>query len=242
MVRWQEGFRDADTLEDGAVLQILGPEDVAASGHDHGVVTGKPETLRPIEPAVVRLDRDRSNGDSCACRAVARDPRGCCVSSRHAPTAPKAAPDRGREGCAEAADRRAAAATSSRDGLGPWWNRARRDGRERVTKTAQVSPSFIDRTEAELEDDKPYKMHLVVAAPASATKDAAWPKRTLELESLVETFWKQFGPGIECAGVEVFPTSALTLADIEKYQRFDADWVSFADDSPATPHAADMKA
>jgi hypothetical protein len=97
-------------------------------------------------------------------------------------------------------------------------------------------------TQAELDDDKPYKVHLIVAAPASATRDAAWPKKRPELENLVETFWKQFGPGIECVGVEVIATDALTLADIEKYQRFDADWVSFADDSPATPPAADMKA
>ena len=43
----------------------------------------------------------------------------------------------------------------------------------------------------------------------------------VELETLVETFWEQFAPGIECAGVEVIPTNKLTLADIDKYQRFD---------------------
>jgi hypothetical protein len=97
-------------------------------------------------------------------------------------------------------------------------------------------------TQAELDHEKPYKVHLIVAVPAASTKDPVWPKRMPELESLVETFWKQFGPGIECVGVEVIATNALTLADIEKYQRFDADWVSFADDSPATPTAADMTA
>lgn len=96
-------------------------------------------------------------------------------------------------------------------------------------------------TQAELGDDKPYKVHLIVAVPAASTKGPAWAKKKPELESLVETFWKQFGPGIECVGVEVIATNALTLADIEKYQRFDADWVSFADDSPATPPAADMQ-
>jgi hypothetical protein len=96
-------------------------------------------------------------------------------------------------------------------------------------------------TQAELGDDKPYKVHLIVAVPAASTKDPAWATKKPELESLVATFWKQFAPGIECVGVEVIATSALTLADIEKYQRFDADWVSFADDSPATPPAADMR-
>ncbi len=97
-------------------------------------------------------------------------------------------------------------------------------------------------TQAELDDSTPYKVHLIVAAPAAATKDPAWAKKKPELESLVEKFWKQFGPGIECVGVEVIATNKLTLAEIEPYQRFDADWVSFADDSPATPSAADMQA
>jgi hypothetical protein len=43
----------------------------------------------------------------------------------------------------------------------------------------------------------------------------------------------------ECAGVEAIATNAL--ADIEKFQRFYADWVSFADDSLVTPPAADMQ-
>lgn len=92
----------------------------------------------------------------------------------------------------------------------------------------------------ELDERTPYKVDLIVAVPAAAIKDPAWAKKKLELESRVETFWNQFGPAIECVGVEVIPTSALTLAAIERYQRFDADWVSFADDSPATPIAADM--
>jgi hypothetical protein len=96
-------------------------------------------------------------------------------------------------------------------------------------------------TQAELGDDKPYKVHLIVAVPAASTENPAWAKKKPELESLVEEFWEQFGPGIECVGVEVIPTSKLTLATIEPYQRFDADWVSFADDSPATPPVADMQ-
>lgn len=96
-------------------------------------------------------------------------------------------------------------------------------------------------TQDELADDKPYKVHLIVASPSGATKDPAWPKKKSELESVVEKFWKQFGPGIDCVGVEVHATNKLTLADIEPYQRFDADWLSFADDSPATPAIVDMR-
>lgn len=95
-------------------------------------------------------------------------------------------------------------------------------------------------TQSELKGDESYKIHVIVAAPAAVAKDAAWPKKAFELERLVASFWKQFGPGIDCVGVEAIATGALTLADIEKYQRFDADWVSFADDSPATPHVVDM--
>jgi len=96
-------------------------------------------------------------------------------------------------------------------------------------------------TNAELDDATPYRIHLIVATPAEASKVPAWPTKKAELESLVEKFWKQFSPGIDCAGVEAIPTDRLTLAEIELYQRFDADWVSFADDSPATPPTADMR-
>jgi len=94
----------------------------------------------------------------------------------------------------------------------------------------------------ELDEQTPYKVHLIVAAPAAAKKEAGWATKRDELEQEVETFWKQFAPGIECAGVDVLGTDQLTLAEIEPYQRFDADWVSFADDSAATPAAADMTA
>lgn len=63
-----------------------------------------------------------------------------------------------------------------------------------------------------------------------------------EIDREIEAFWKQFVPGIEFAGVEVLGTDELTLDDIEPYQRFDADWVSFGDGSALTPAAADMTA
>lgn len=92
----------------------------------------------------------------------------------------------------------------------------------------------------ELDEPSPYKVHLIVAAPADAKKQSGWPTKREELEREIEAFWKQFGLGIECAGVDVVGTDELTLAEIEPYQRFDADWVSFADDSAMTPMTADM--
>ena len=56
----------------------------------------------------------------------------------------------------------------------------------------------------------------------------------------MQAFWVQFTSGIECVGVDVLGTDEITLAEIELYQRFDADWVSFEDDTPTVPSIADM--
>lgn len=92
----------------------------------------------------------------------------------------------------------------------------------------------------ELPEDAQYVVDIIVAAPAAATSTTGWATKRLEIEEDVESFWKQFGIGIECAGVDVLGTDNVTLAEIEAYQRFDADWVSFADDTPAMPPAVDM--
>jgi hypothetical protein len=80
----------------------------------------------------------------------------------------------------------------------------------------------------------PYKCHLIVAVPAKAKKEQGWAAKRDELDREIEAFWKQFEPSIECVGVDVLGTDELTLAEIEPYQRFDADWVSFADDTAST--------
>lgn len=92
----------------------------------------------------------------------------------------------------------------------------------------------------ELPDEEPYKCHLLVAVPHAKRSGATWSKKRGELEKAIEMFWNQFEPGIECAGVEPLGTDEITLTDIEPYQRFDADWVSFDDDTPATPAHVDM--
>jgi hypothetical protein len=92
----------------------------------------------------------------------------------------------------------------------------------------------------ELPEGTPYKCHLFVAVPHAKRSGVTWPKKREELEKAIEAFWNQFKPGIECAGVEPLGTDEITLADIEPYQRFDADWVSFDDDTAVTPAHADM--
>ena len=69
---------------------------------------------------------------------------------------------------------------------------------------------------------------------------ADWTSRRTEIEEEVQAFWDQFEPGIGCAGVEVLGADEITLADIEPYQRFDADWVSFEDETSTTSPILDM--
>ena len=89
----------------------------------------------------------------------------------------------------------------------------------------------------ELADTEPYQCHLLMAVPHLRTSDEDWPRRRRAIEEDVEKFWGQFEPAIECAGVDVLSTDEITLADIEQYQRFDADWVSHEDETEMPPMA-----
>ena len=95
-------------------------------------------------------------------------------------------------------------------------------------------------TLSELPEDAPYRCHLILAVPLDKRTGAGWPVQRDNLEREVQGFWDQFKPGIECAGVEPLGTDEITLADIEPYQRFDSDWVSFDDDTSTTPMTVDM--
>ena len=95
-------------------------------------------------------------------------------------------------------------------------------------------------TLAELPEDAPYRCHLILAVPLDKRAGAGWPAQCDDLEREVQGFWDQFKPGIECAGVEPLGTNDITLADIEPYQRFDSDRVSFDDDTSTTPMTVDM--
>lgn len=87
----------------------------------------------------------------------------------------------------------------------------------------------------ELPEDEPYKCHLMLAVPHMHQGDMKWTRQRAAIEDDVQSFWDQFEPGVQCAEVEVLRTDEITLADIEPYQRFDADWVSFEDDTAVTP-------
>ena len=93
----------------------------------------------------------------------------------------------------------------------------------------------------ELPEGTPYRCHIMLAVPHLKRGQSGWAQKHLELEQEVEAFWNQFEPAIVCDGVEPLGTDEITLADIEPYQRFDADWVSFEDDTATTPTTADMR-
>ena len=94
----------------------------------------------------------------------------------------------------------------------------------------------------ELPEGTPYRCHLLLAVPWKTGRLAGWPDTREAIEREFTEFWAKFQPGIKCVGVEVRVTDRITLADIERYQRFDADWVSFEDESSVTPIEADLRA
>jgi hypothetical protein len=94
----------------------------------------------------------------------------------------------------------------------------------------------------ELPNDKPYRCHLLLAVPEKAVRLGEWLDTREALEDAFTKFWDPFQPAIQCEGVEALTTDRITLADIERYQRFDADWVSFDDETAVTPLSTDFRA
>lgn len=93
----------------------------------------------------------------------------------------------------------------------------------------------------ELSVETPYRVHLLLAVPASKRRGTQWPGVRAEIEEAVDAFWSQVHPAIQCDGVEVLGLDEITLSAIELYQRFDSDWVSYEDDTPSTPLATDLR-
>lgn len=87
----------------------------------------------------------------------------------------------------------------------------------------------------ELAAETPYQCHLILAVPRSKRGAVGWARKRTEIEEGMQAFWDQFKPGIRCAGIDVLGTDEITLADIEPYQRFDVDWVSFEDETSTIP-------
>ena len=93
----------------------------------------------------------------------------------------------------------------------------------------------------ELTDSDPYRCDLLLAVPSGRRSLPEWPRARDAIERDFMGFWNQLRPGIKCEDIEVLPTDRLTLADLESYKRFDADWVSFEDETPVVSMEADLR-
>ena len=94
----------------------------------------------------------------------------------------------------------------------------------------------------ELPADDPYRCDLMLAIPPSKSELTEWPETRDAIEMAFTEFWDRLRPAIECESVDVVTTDLITLDDISRYQRFDADWVSFEDDTAVTSIGADFRA
>ena len=122
------------------------------------------------------------------------------------------------------------------------WRSKQKDWQKFLTKHSEWMQGVYLRlsTLDELPANAPYQCHLILAVPHLKRGASGWARKRTEIEEEVQAFWGKFEPDIECAGVEVLGTDEITLADIEPYQRFDADWVSFEDETSTTPRVVDM--
>ena len=122
------------------------------------------------------------------------------------------------------------------------WRSKLKDWRELLKRYSEWLQGVYLRlnTLGELPAGSPYKCHFILAIPHSMRGLAGWAEKRSEMEEAIEKFWDQFKPTIQFVGVDVLGTDEITLADIEPYQRFDADWVSFEDETAAPSIITDM--
>ena len=123
------------------------------------------------------------------------------------------------------------------------WRRRSKKWRKLLAEYASWIQGVYIRlnTQRELTDDEPYRCSLLLAVPHGKAIGSNWIEIKDEIERAIGRFWSQLSPAIECVDCRVVPTNRITLADIETHQRFDADWVSFEDDSAVTPLIADFR-
>lgn len=86
-----------------------------------------------------------------------------------------------------------------------------------------------------------YRCDLLLAMPVRRRNLADWTRTTDAIEREFEEFWARLLPGIVCEGIRFLATDRITLAHLERYQRFDADWVSFEDETPVVSMETDLR-
>ena len=96
-------------------------------------------------------------------------------------------------------------------------------------------------TRDELTGGVPYRCDLLLAMPSRSRSLPGWIETTEAIERGFVEFRDRFRPGIECDGIQLLTTDRITLADLEGYQRFDSDWVSFEDETAVVSVEADLR-
>lgn len=223
------------SLEKEPVVEVLGARRTAAGNIDRQQQSGRnPRTLQilidsPTDPAVL----------SCTAHHRWLIPR---ESLRLEPPAGDLLPKHCRLLAEWLAKRyiRAAFPTA----FDQRWRAKSRDWQKLLQKHSEWIQGVYLRLDTldELPEETPYRCHILLAVPHEKQGQSGWAEKRLEFEQEFEAFWNRFHPAIVCDGVEPLGTDEITLADIEPYQRFDADWVSFEDDTRTTPTPVDMQA
>ena len=123
------------------------------------------------------------------------------------------------------------------------WRRKSRSWRILLAKHSRWIKGVYLRlnTQREQPADQPYRCSMLAAVPHEKQHHRDWVEAREVMERAFMEFWNQFHPGIVCEEVDVLPTDRITLAELERYQRFDADWISFEDDTSVVPLSADLR-
>lgn len=77
--------------------------------------------------------------------------------------------------------------------------------------------------------------------PSGSRSLPDWTEAAETIEREFDDFWDRLRPGIACEDIQLLTTDRITLARLEPYQRFDADWVSFEDETPVISIEADLR-
>ncbi len=122
------------------------------------------------------------------------------------------------------------------------WRHSRKDWEACLAKHSNHVQGVYLRLDTlrELPETTPYQVRLIVAVPHEHARGEGWPDVKSAIEDDIEGFWSDLGASVELAEVDVLGTHELTFADIDGYQRFDADWVSFTDGSATTDPMLDL--
>lgn len=123
------------------------------------------------------------------------------------------------------------------------WHSRAKSWRKLMTRFSSSIKGIYLRlnTFEELPDDTPYRCDLILVMASDRARSLRLDKLKRDIEQAFQQYWNQFQPYIECEDVVLYSADQVTLRDIAPYQRIDADWVSFEDDTPIIPLRLDLR-